>query len=101
MVFSMYKLNLFLQQINFIMIPFLLITNLITFGVFGFDKLQAKRHQWRISENVLLGLSLIGIIGAAAGMIIFNHKVSKKSFLVKFFIVLLIDVVLLYRLIRH
>jgi uncharacterized membrane protein YsdA (DUF1294 family) len=83
------------------MIPFLLIANLITFGVFGFDKLQAKRNQWRISENTLLGLSLIGIIGAASGMIIFNHKVSKKSFLVKFFIVVLIDVVLLYRLIRH
>lgn len=90
-----------MQQINFKMIPFLLIANLITFGVFGFDKLQAKRHQWRISENVLLGLSLLGIIGAASGMIIFNHKVSKKSFLVKFFIIVLIDVVLLYRLIRH
>lgn len=83
------------------MIPFLLIANLITFGVFGFDKFQAKRQQWRISENTLLGLSLIGIIGAALGMVIFNHKVSKKSFLVKFFIVVLIDVVLLYRLIRH
>ncbi len=83
------------------MFPFLLITNLITFGVFGFDKWQAKKHQWRISENALLGLSLIGAIGAASGMILFNHKVSKKSFLVKFFLVLLIDVVLLYRFIRH
>ncbi|AZA76878.1 DUF1294 domain-containing protein [Chryseobacterium sp. G0186] len=83
------------------MIPFLLIGNLITFGVFGFDKLQAKKHQWRISENVLLGLSFIGMIGAASGMLVFNHKVSKKSFLVKFFLVVLIDVVLLYRFIRH
>nr|WP_315035532.1 DUF1294 domain-containing protein [uncultured Chryseobacterium sp.] len=83
------------------MILFLLIANLITFGVFGFDKWQAQRHQWRISENTLLGLSLIGAIGAALGMIIFNHKVSKKSFLVKFFLVVLIDLVLLYRLIRH
>lgn len=83
------------------MFPFLLIANLITFGVFGFDKWQAKKHQWRISENALLGLSLIGAIGAASGMILFNHKVSKKSFLVKFFLVLLIDVVLLYRFIRY
>ncbi|WP_228393928.1 DUF1294 domain-containing protein [Chryseobacterium artocarpi] len=90
-----------MQQINVRMLPFLLIANLITFGVFGFDKLQAKRQQWRISENALLGLSLIGIVGAASGMILFNHKTSKKSFLVKFFIVALIDVVLLYRLIRH
>lgn len=90
-----------MQQIKCKMIPFLLIANLITFGVFGFDKLQAKRHQWRISENALLALSLIGLAGAAFGMVIFNHKVSKKSFLVKFFLVVLIDVVLLYRLIRH
>ncbi|MGN7863616.1 DUF1294 domain-containing protein [Chryseobacterium sp.] len=83
------------------MIPFLLIANLITFGVFGFDKWQAKKQQWRISENTLLGLSLIGVVGAASGMILFNHKVSKKSFLVKFIIVVLIDLVLLYRLIRH
>lgn len=83
------------------MIPFLLIANLITFGVFGFDKWQAKKHQWRISENTLLGLSLIGLLGAASGMIIFNHKVSKKSFLVKFFIVVLIDLVCFYRLIRY
>ncbi|MDR3023001.1 DUF1294 domain-containing protein [Chryseobacterium sp.] len=83
------------------MIPFLLLANLITFGVFGFDKWQAKKQQWRISENTLLGISLIGVVGAASGMIIFNHKVSKKSFLVKFFIVVLIDLVLFYRLIRH
>ncbi|WP_426478894.1 DUF1294 domain-containing protein [Chryseobacterium sp. CBSDS_008] len=84
------------------MIPFLFITNLVTFGVFGFDKWQAKKHQWRISENTLLGISLLGgIIGAVSGMIIFNHKVSKKSFLMKFILVVLIDLVLLYRLIRH
>ncbi|MCW1961745.1 DUF1294 domain-containing protein [Chryseobacterium viscerum] len=84
------------------MIPFLLVMNLITFGVFGFDKWQARKHQWRISENTLLGISLLGgIIGAASGMIIFNHKVSKKSFLMKFILVVLIDLVLFYRLIRH
>lgn len=84
------------------MIPFLFIANLISFGVFGFDKWQAKKHQWRISENTLLVISLLGgIIGAASGMIIFNHKISKKSFLMKFFIVVLINLVLFYRLIRH
>ncbi|RXM38249.1 DUF1294 domain-containing protein [Chryseobacterium sp. CH21] len=83
------------------MIPFLLIANLVTFGVFGFDKWQAKKHQWRISENTLLGLSLIGVVGAASGMILFNHKVSKKSFLMKFVLVVLIDLVVFYRLLRH
>ncbi|PXW18284.1 uncharacterized membrane protein YsdA (DUF1294 family) [Chryseobacterium sp. CBTAP 102] len=84
------------------MIPFLLIMNLITFGVFGFDKWQAQKHQWRISENTLLLISILGgILGAASGMILFNHKVSKKSFLMKFILVVLIDLVFFYRLIRH
>ncbi|WP_114822411.1 DUF1294 domain-containing protein [Chryseobacterium sp. KLBC 52] len=84
------------------MISFLLIANLITFGVFGFDKWQAQKHQWRISENTLLLFSLLGgILGAASGMVLFNHKVSKKSFLMKFILVVLIDLVAFYRLIRH
>ncbi|MDQ1856083.1 DUF1294 domain-containing protein [Chryseobacterium sp. WLY505] len=84
------------------MISFLLIANLITFGVFGFDKWQAQKHQWRISENTLLLFSLLGgILGAASGMVLFNHKVSKKSFLMKFILVVLIDLVVFYRLIRH
>ncbi|CAH0170930.1 DUF1294 domain-containing protein [Chryseobacterium sp. Bi04] len=73
----------------------LLIVNVVTFCVFGFDKLKAKKNQRRISENTLLGLSLVG------GIIIFNHKTSKKSFLMKFILVVLVDLVLLYRFVRH
>ncbi|SEH33541.1 DUF1294 domain-containing protein [Chryseobacterium culicis] len=84
------------------MISFLLIMNVFTIAVFGFDKWQAKKHRWRISENILLGISLLGgIIGAAAGMIFFNHKVSKKSFVMKFILVVLIDLFLFYRVLRR
>jgi uncharacterized membrane protein YsdA (DUF1294 family) len=84
------------------MLWYLILISIITFIIYGYDKYLSKTAQRRISENALLGLALIGgIIGAASGMIIFNHKVSKKSFLVKFFMVVIIDVVLLYRLIRH
>ncbi len=84
------------------MFLFVIIINLITFGVFGWDKLKAGKQGRRISENTLLGLSLLGgILGAASGMVLFNHKTSKKSFLVKFFLVVLVDLVLLYRMIRH
>ncbi len=48
---------------------------MIAFGAFGFDKWQARKHQWRISENMLLGISLFGgIIGAASGMIFLTIK---------------------------
>ncbi|KFF01520.1 DUF1294 domain-containing protein [Chryseobacterium luteum] len=74
----------------------LLITNLITFLVFALDKWKAVKHQRRISENTLLLLTFFGgTIGAVLGMLIFRHKISKKSFLLKFGLVVLFQVILI------
>jgi len=55
--------------------------NFISFLLFGYDKFQAKRGGWRISERVLLGLSLFGGgIGALSGMLVFRHKTRKNIF---------------------
>ncbi|GEN67453.1 MULTISPECIES: DUF1294 domain-containing protein [Chryseobacterium] len=84
------------------MIYILSVINILSFFIFGLDKKRAIQQKRRIPENTLLGISLLGgIIGSASGMIIFNHKTSKKSFLMKFILVVLIDLVLLYRFIRH
>lgn len=57
--------------------------SLITFVTFGVDKHRAVRHQYRISENALLILSLIGGgIGGWIGMKVFHHKTRKPKFLV-------------------
>jgi uncharacterized membrane protein YsdA (DUF1294 family) len=78
-------------------ILFLIIINSITFIIFGLDKRKAVRHQRRIPENVLLTLTFLGgTIGAIAGMLFFRHKVSKKAFLMKLVIVMLIQGVLAY-----
>ena len=34
--------------------------NLAAFAVYGLDKWKAKRHAYRISENMLIGLAVIG-----------------------------------------
>ncbi|MDQ0593943.1 uncharacterized membrane protein YsdA (DUF1294 family) [Chryseobacterium ginsenosidimutans] len=55
------------------------------------------KHQRRISENTLLGVSFLGgTIGALLGMLLFRHKISKRSFLLKFGLIVLIQVGLLY-----
>ncbi|WP_073174510.1 DUF1294 domain-containing protein [Chryseobacterium vrystaatense] len=75
-----------------IMIYVLLIINLLTFINFGWDKRLAVRHKRRISENTLLGLTFIGgTAGAGLGMLLFRHKISKKSFLLKFAGIILIQ----------
>ena len=63
------------------MISYYLVVNGITFVVWGYDKFRAKLHQWRISENTLFALIILGGgIGALIGMTVFRHKTRKLRF---------------------
>lgn len=75
----------------------MLIINIIGFTVFGIDKRKAIKHKRRISESSLLILTFLGgTIGALLGMLIFRHKISKKSFLLKFGLIVLVQVLIIY-----
>ncbi|MCR5223774.1 MAG: DUF1294 domain-containing protein [Bacilli bacterium] len=55
--------------------------NVLTFIIYGLDKLFAIKNMSRVSENTLLLLSFIGgSIGAYIGMKFFHHKTNKKKF---------------------
>ncbi len=55
--------------------------NIVVMFVYGFDKMRAKRGRRRVSEaTLLLCTTLFGGCGAMLGMILFNHKTSKKKF---------------------
>ena len=61
----------------------LLAVNTVTFLVYGWDKLCARKDWWRIPERVLLGLALLGgSIGALLGMKVFRHKTKHRKFTV-------------------
>jgi uncharacterized membrane protein YsdA (DUF1294 family) len=56
----------------------LILLNLITFLVFGYDKYLARTNRRRISEKTLITLALIGgSIGAVFAQKIFRHKSQK------------------------
>lgn len=58
--------------------------NLVTFAVFGFDKLRSQGRNSRVPERVLLWLAAIGgTAGAYAGRAAFNHKTRKQPFVVR------------------
>ncbi len=60
---------------------YLLFINIITFMMYGIDKLKAKKGKWRISEATLLMMAVVGgSIGAWAGMRIWHHKTMHKKF---------------------
>jgi len=76
---------------------FLLLLNVITFGVFGYDKYLAKTNQWRIKEHTLYLLTFMGgSIGAVVGMVLFSHKISKPSFYIPLIIIVLLQGLAIY-----
>lgn len=62
---------------------YLILMNLISFGLMGIDKQRARRRDWRIPEKVLFGAALLGgSVGAWAGMYLFHHKTRHWYFVV-------------------
>ena len=55
--------------------------NLLSFALYGIDKLKAKRGAWRISEATLLLIAQLGgSLGALLGMELFRHKTKHWRF---------------------
>ena len=70
---------------------YLIIINIITFIIYGIDKYKSIKNKYRISENTLIILPILGgPIGAFFGMIIFHHKTQKKKFITLIPILMLI-----------
>ncbi len=60
---------------------YLIIINIVTFVTFGLDKRKAKKDKWRISEQALVTLMVIGgAFGGYFGMEKFHHKTQKLKF---------------------
>ncbi|WP_072885566.1 DUF1294 domain-containing protein [Chryseobacterium takakiae] len=75
------------------------VISIVTFIIFGIDKRKAVQHQRRIPESALLSLTFLGgTIGALLGMLLFRHKISKTSFLLKFGLIVLMQAVFMYYL---
>lgn len=55
--------------------------SVLTFLLFGWDKLMARLGRSRIPEAALLGAALFGGgAGALLGMLLFRHKIRKSPF---------------------
>lgn len=80
-------------EIRMDMMLYIIIINSIAFVVFGIDKQKAVKNKWRISENTLIGLALIGgSAGALIGMRCFHHKTRKKKFSVGIPLILILQI---------
>lgn len=76
--------------------------NFIAYSLFHIDKNAAKKKSFRISEKNLLLLCLFGgTIGAWLGMNHFRHKTQKTSFRWKFFLIVFIQILVVYFLFKR
>ena len=74
---------------------YLIVINLIAFGAMWLDKRKAKKGKWRIPENTLLLLVLLGGgVGGIAGMYVFRHKTQKAKFVIGFPVILVCEILL-------
>lgn len=84
-----------LRQMDILLLLFLLV-NVIAFTTIGYDKRLAVKNKRRISEKALLLWVVIGgTIGSLLGMLLFRHKISKGSYLLKFFLIVVLQVFLI------
>jgi uncharacterized membrane protein YsdA (DUF1294 family) len=73
-----------------------LILNFLAFTVTCYDKRLAVVKKRRISEKTLLTFVAIGgTVGTTIAMVVFRHKTSKKSFLLKYFGIIVIQILII------
>lgn len=65
-----------------ILIIVMVLLNVLSFVLYGLDKIKAVNDAWRIPEKRLLWASAMGPFGGWLGMRIFRHKVKKPRFYV-------------------
>lgn len=63
----------------------------------AYDKHLAKAQKQRISERTLLSFAFFGgTIGSGLAMVAFRHKTAKKSYLLKFWLIVIVQVLIAF-----
>lgn len=76
-----------------LIVSWLISVNLVTFLVFGYDKVRALGGGLRVPENILHGLILLGgCIGGLGSMFLFRHKTRKGSFQQIFWVIVVLEI---------
>jgi len=81
---------------------YLLAVNIVTLCFYGYDKLRAVKHGWRVPEIVLHLLALFGgTPGALVGQLLFRHKTRAGRFRVIFIIIVVAQAAILVAIMRY
>lgn len=85
------------MHLLYILIPYLIFANLLSFLLMGLDKYKARKRLWRIKESTLFLTSVIGgSLGSLLGMFLFHHKTKHTKFLFGMPVILIIHILILF-----
>ena len=64
----------------------------------GIDKRKSIKGKWRINEEILIGLSILGgSLGMIISMYLFHHKTKKLKFkMIKFIFIIQVFIIIRY-----
>lgn len=83
-------------------IIYILIINIFAIILMKYDKKQAIKNNYRISEKTLFIISLLlGSVGIYIGMYMFRHKTKHAKFVICIPIIIVINLISIYYIISH
>ncbi|MBJ2123558.1 DUF1294 domain-containing protein [Flavobacterium sp. IB48] len=85
-----------------VLLLYFLFINVLVFIFARYDKSQARKNNRRVPEKTLFLMALTGgSLGLLTAMLLFKHKTSKTSFIVKFTVILAIQSALIYAILNY
>ena len=80
---------------------YLIGVNILTFLIYGADKWKAQRNRWRIPEDTLIWMAIVGgSIGALLAMYLFRHKIRDRKFTIGVPAIIAVQVAVYYFFLR-
>ncbi len=71
-----------MELVNYLVIGYFGLLNLLGFLTMGIDKQKARRNAWRIPERTLILIAFLGGgPGSLVGMYTFHHKTKHTKFI--------------------
>lgn len=75
--------------------------NILTFLIYGADKWKARKDRWRIPEDTLIWLAIVGgSIGALLAMYLFRHKIRDRKFSLGVPVIIAVQIAVYYFFLR-
>lgn len=74
---------------------YLILINILGFFLILIDKIKACKKEWRIRENSLIFLAIIGAgPGELISMLMFHHKTKKNKFIILIPIIIIVQIII-------